>query len=229
MIRGHECVRSAFAKIWQTDSLLVSMDSLLIWLPWWLVPGWKPRTEGLHLDQNPFRKTERCCVQGMVPLLDVTEASGGLEVVPDSHLPEAKERFKKNHMYCSNSLSDWCVLRVKSPEDNRPVLLEAKAGDLILWDSRLLHGGRVGTGEVHVESDRADLARLTVTVCMTPKAFIRPGREEEVLSARRKGFMTGSTFTHWPHERVQTFTPNKAMASQYSLPDLSDRVKELIF
>lgn len=225
MIRGHEAVRTAFGKIWQTDNLLVSMDSLLIWLPWWLVPSWMPYSEGLHIDQNPFTKPNRCCVQGMVPLQDVTEATGGLEVVPGSHLPEAKERFKKNHMHCKQSVSDWCVLRIKSPEDENPLLLKAKAGDLILWDSRLLHGGKVGTGAMHEEV----LARLTVTVCMTPRSFISPGREKLVLDAREKGFISGSTFSHWPHEIVRTFWPRESESAQRSPPALPERVKDLIF
>ena len=58
------------------------------------------------MDQNPFTKPQldcvqgkgkckcRCkcidCVQGMLPLIDVTERSGGLEVVPRSHCEDAR-------------------------------------------------------------------------------------------------------------------------------------------
>lgn len=109
------------------------------------------------------------------------------------------------------------------------VLLKALAGDLILWDSRTLHGGRVGTGrnlssssasstssrksEDDTEITGSDacaclppppspfnLARLAVTVCMTPRALASAG----VLAARQKGFKKGYTFTHWPHEAIMT-------------------------
>ena len=86
------------------------MDLLLIWRPWWLggdSANWLPRTEGLHVDQNPLRKAEFACVQGMVPLYDVTQVTGGLEVVPCSHLPQAKElliaRCGEDMMTCAAS------------------------------------------------------------------------------------------------------------------------------
>jgi hypothetical protein len=81
-IRALPKVKEAFAQIWRTDELLVSMDSPIVWKPWWIDSDWQPRTEGLHVDQNPFRKPDSVCVQGMVPLFDVTTEIGGLQVVP---------------------------------------------------------------------------------------------------------------------------------------------------
>ena len=43
-------------------------------------------------------------------------------------------------------------------------LVEAEPGDMIIWDSRTIHGGMVGTG---VDQEYDDLARLSFTVCMT--------------------------------------------------------------
>jgi len=43
------------------------MDAVVIWRPWWAAPEgerWMPRTEGLHLDQNPFSKPQKDCIQG---------------------------------------------------------------------------------------------------------------------------------------------------------------------
>ena len=81
-------------------------------------------------------------------------------------------------------------------------LLEAKRGDLILWDSRLIHGGLVGSGDasagghaaaVTVETPR--LARASYTVCMTP----RERASEEVLALRERAHAEGTTLCHWPH------------------------------
>lgn len=218
LIRGLDTVRSAFSTIWGTDRLIVSMDSLLIWLPWWYNSSWKPVSEGLHLDQNPFFKPDKCCVQGMVPLTDVTDVTGGLEVVPFSHLPDAKERFKQAHPQYNAIPSDWCVLRRPDRLGPDPVLIKAKAGDLILWDSRTVHGGKVGTG--FPENFQQELARLAVTVCMTPRDFAR----ERVLSMRREGFLKGKTFTHWPHEARWT----SSGSDSYVPVELSSRVNELI-
>ena len=46
-----------------------------------------------------------------------------------------------------------------------------EAGDLLLWDSRLVHAGSVGPGR-DLASDR--LARASLCVCMGPRARASP-------------------------------------------------------
>jgi hypothetical protein len=121
-IRSHPTVRRAFASIWEDDSLIVSFDSPLVWRPWWLahMEHWRPYCEGLHVDQNPFHKPDRCCVQGMVPLYDVTEVTGGLTVVHQSHTDEARRLLKANHPRMSGPLSgDFCVLCDDDPNQGK--------------------------------------------------------------------------------------------------------------
>lgn len=229
--RGNENIREVFRQIWETDDLLVSMDSVLCWLPWWLNSNWKPFTEGLHLDQNPFAKPERVCVQGMVPLLDVTEISGGLEVIPRSHEYSARERFKSNHPHFNTTAaSDWCPLSKIDSHTPPPILLACEAGDMILWDSRVIHGGRVGSGvsnskgigdDKSICATSTELARLALTVCMTPKKLAT----EAVLKARQKGYKKGITFSHWPHEAHMTGLHPVG----YTPVELTSRVIEMIW
>jgi len=146
-IRGLPRLKQAFARVWDTEDLIVSMDAAIIWRPWWINKAWTPVSEGLHLDQNPFKKPDKDCIQGMVPLYDVTEESGGLEVCPRSHLDEAKLQFKTSYPFFKGT-GHFLVLPGLDPHHGKAKLLLAKAGDLILWDSRLIHGGRVGTGPV---------------------------------------------------------------------------------
>ena len=47
------------------------------------------------------------------------------------------------------------------------MLLLAQPGDVILWDSRTIHGGHVGTGAGEADEE---LARMSVTVCMVPRS-----------------------------------------------------------
>ena len=61
-LRGLPKLRQVFAQIWVTDDLIVSMDSTIVWRPWWIDERWRPVTEGLHLDQNPFQKSFKDCV-----------------------------------------------------------------------------------------------------------------------------------------------------------------------
>lgn len=190
-VRGWPGVKRAFACIWETEDLIVSLDSVLLWRPWWVDREWKPTTEGLHLDQNPFSKVGLECVQGMVPLLPVTDVSGGLQVVPDSNLDAAKDEFKRAHPHMRNS-SDWCPC---DDEDlkRKALLLHAAPGDLVLWDARTVHGGLVGTGK---SDDPTELARLSVTVSMTP----RTRASDLVLQRRQEAFRKGESFNHVPHE-----------------------------
>eukprot|EP01052_Picozoa_sp_SAG31_P080343 SAG31_NODE_40127_length_283_cov_0.635870_1_plen_67_part_10 len=59
-------------------------------------------------------------------------------------------------------------------------LLLADAGDLILWDGRTVHGGRVGHGRKYDNIKQLlELARLSVAVAMVPRAWA----DEQVLAA----------------------------------------------
>jgi len=194
-VRGLPNVKRAFAKIWKTESLIVSMDSLLLWRPWWHNSAWKPRTEGLHIDQNPFTKPGKLCVQGMVALFDVTRETGGLEVVPRSNNPEQQTKLREVCPHFKTA-GDFCMIGFNSPVVTERKLILAKAGDLILWDSRTIHGGLVGTGKDSTTDTVHQLCRMSMTVCMIPKERATP----EVLQERREGFRKGYGFTHWPDE-----------------------------
>uniref|UniRef100_A0A7S2CFW4 Phytanoyl-CoA dioxygenase n=1 Tax=Octactis speculum TaxID=3111310 RepID=A0A7S2CFW4_9STRA len=159
-LRGLPAVKEAFSRIWGDDDLCTSMDAAIIWKPWWEQPpgdegtDWRPMTEGLHLDQNPFSKPDLDCIQGMIPLLPVDETVGGLQVIPFSHTPKAKEILKKKYPQLEG-VGDWCPVygRIQDKPPAEPQLLLADAGDLILWDSRLVHGGVVGTGRISSQNE----------------------------------------------------------------------------
>lgn len=195
-IRGLPKVKSVFQKIWKTDDLIVSMDSLIMWKPWWLdPPKWLPRTEGLHVDQNPFQKPNKVCVQGMVTLLDVTKDIGGLEIVPKSNLPEGQEKLRTAYPHVDNQ-GDFVMIRPnnKTLITQRKLVL-AEAGDLILWDSRTIHGGWVGKGGTTTR-ENPSLSRMSMTVCMLPRSTA----SEKVLELRKEGHQKGYGFSHWANE-----------------------------
>ncbi len=143
-LRGLPLVRQSFARVWNDDDLVCSFDSTIIWRPWTDTKLFKPRVEGLHIDQNPFDKPGLCCVQGMLPLFDVTPDVGGLAVVPDSHLDLENLKKRNDHWRLGG---DFCVLSKQDPQQGKAKLVECKAGDLILWDSRCLHVGMLGAGQ----------------------------------------------------------------------------------
>ena len=96
-----------------------------------------------HVDQNSNKGPERqgkVCIQGLVTYYDATEDTGGLCVLPRFHLRhnEVCERCTKGDRsadFISIPKNDE-ILR------NNPsvrILLCAKAGYLIQWDSRTIH------------------------------------------------------------------------------------------
>jgi ectoine hydroxylase-related dioxygenase (phytanoyl-CoA dioxygenase family) len=146
-VRGNRNVKQAFEEIWNETKLITSMDCVIFWRPWGKeLNQKKPRTEGLHLDQNPFHKPNMEVVQGMVPLKAVNSLVGGLAVVPESHRDEAKAIIKEKYPEWKHC-GDWCPIPKSDVElYDKQILLHAEPGDLILWDSRTVHGGVVGTG-----------------------------------------------------------------------------------
>lgn len=75
-------VLSAFAKIWGSDQLLASFDSLNVTFPNRKDVGRKAAWE--HVDQSPLRRGLHC-VQGIPNLSPAGPEDGGLMVYPGSH------------------------------------------------------------------------------------------------------------------------------------------------
>jgi hypothetical protein len=146
LVRSHPSVVRAFSHLWRTDDLLVSLDSPIAWRPWWLNSSWTPVVERLHVDQIPYHKRGFHCVQGMVPLLGQDATSGGLQLAPRSHTDAVQQHLRQAYPHLDLDPDDWCELAPGDPFLGTGYLPVAGRGDLNLWDSRLIHGGLVGTG-----------------------------------------------------------------------------------
>jgi hypothetical protein len=91
-LRSLPHVRGVFTQIWGSNKLVSSFESFIAWRPWWLSAdvsktdySWRPEPEPLHCDQSPYQRKGFHCIQGMIPLYDTNEMTGGLQVIPDSH------------------------------------------------------------------------------------------------------------------------------------------------
>jgi len=196
-LRGEERVQQAFRRIWNTDKLLTSFDVFNLFRPWSYDRGW--RTEGgwFHLDQNgnnPKRKGFQC-VQGLVNLYDADETTGGLTVIPKSHL-----EFEKvlDRMQWRANAGDWVPIHSQDPLMSEPFvnkLVNAKAGDLCLWDSRTVHCNSPGITPLTKPVEGWHLLRICLYICMTPldKA------SKDVLVKRSEAYRTHCGTSHWPH------------------------------
>merc|ERR1719453_2965317 len=186
-------VRRAFEAVWGTADLLVSFDGGNMVRPAGAGAPWAPTRGGWwHVDQNALRAGQRgrCCVQGLVTLTDANAATGGLCVVPRSH-------------------RDFAALCARALLARGGVLVCARAGDLILWDSRTAHCNTPALApaeeaEEEEEEGRAkrdpavSLQRQVGYVCMTPARWATA----ETLARRRDAFVRGESTSHWPHEFV---------------------------
>ena len=115
-----------------------------------------------------------------------------------------------------------------SDSDFEASLVLASAGDLILWDSRTIHGGRVGTRpkqDADSLPEHVDLARLSVTVSMTAK----DRASKKVLDARIAGYKRGICFNHTPHEAGSSSGTIPTLVSKtYKPVELSKEQLELL-
>ena len=213
-IRQNKKVAKVFSKIWNVPSkdLLVSFDGLSFHLP----PektnrGWYKKNEWFHTDQAPNNK-EFSCVQGMITLYDVNKGDATLRVLKGSN------KYHKNFFESNNikSNSDWYKLNNEQIQyfhnknccENRVL---AKAGDLILWDSRTIHQGIEPIKERLNENFRS-----VVYVCMTPRSF----SNEKQLEKKRKAFNDMRMTSHWPH-KIKLFSKNPRTYGN-ELPDIPD-------
>mmetsp|Transcript_5027 Transcript_5027/g.6388 ORF Transcript_5027/g.6388 Transcript_5027/m.6388 type:complete len:341 (-) Transcript_5027:328-1350(-) len=202
-------IKSAFAAIWETDDLIVSFDGGNMFRPWKYNPSWLTTGGWFHVDQNHYRphRQGKVCVQGLVTLLDADETTGGLVVIPGSHRhhKEVCDRCPQ-----AKGIGDFIPLEKSDPLlADGSVLVCAKAGDLIVWDSRTVHCNTPAlTAETDIannvksEADSSgtkwELIRQVGYVCMTPASFAT----QEVLDSRKMSFQDGHSNSHWPHACV---------------------------
>lgn len=77
-----------------------------------------------------------------MPLYKVDEV-GGLAVVPDTSDDHTQTVLETRYPMTTMTGSDWLELNKSDPFIGKGVLAKCDAGDLILWDSRAVHGGLI--------------------------------------------------------------------------------------
>ena len=203
-------IRGVFEELWNTSELVVSFDGAC-----YFPENLKRRnTNWWHVDQAPRDKGFKC-VQGFVAFTDNEEAT--LMVVPGSHL-EFGTRFEGN-----NSPKRW----YKVPGHHEGVRVKVNAGDLVLWDSRLIHQNSYGPEK-----------RLVQYLSYLP----RSGLISTQASKRVKYFQEKRTTSHWAYPvsvnslQPQVFGDNSKLirysdlveTGQDLLEDLANSIKELV-
>ncbi|RDW68122.1 hypothetical protein BP6252_09518 [Coleophoma cylindrospora] len=185
-------VVDAFAKIWGTDELLVSFDGINMTLP--LPDSTRPKSARWpHQDQDS-RIRGFGCAQGIINLADNGPEDGGLMVMKGSH--RFNDEFFKTHSMDKKEKwgkvpDDWHGFdddEIEWFEERGCELMKvnAKAGDLLVWDSRTVHYNILPTGKQ---------TRAVIYACYTPAALATP----EGLAKKKEIFENRDRTTHWPH------------------------------
>ena len=145
--RQHPRIHAAFAQIWDTEELWVTIDRVNLNPPVrhdWDFQGFAHWDIDTSLRPLPF------AVQGVLALVDVRAGEGGLQVAPGFH----------------REFAEWVKTQ---PADRNPrhpdisgdelVGLEMQAGDLAIWNSLLPHG---------TSRNEGDFPRLAQYISMFP-------------------------------------------------------------
>jgi ectoine hydroxylase-related dioxygenase (phytanoyl-CoA dioxygenase family) len=164
----------------------------------------------VHTDQSPQRDY-LWTVQGLLNLCDNEETDGGLVVVPGSH---------KTHHQVLNEIgkgdvkADWYKFSEEDKKNEKlfagHMKVCAKAGDFIIWDSRLFHSYMTPTSQN---------IRACAYICQVPKDKM----PEEVKGKRGEAWKEKRCSSHAPGEGFELFGALPKNAD----PVLKERVEEV--
>lgn len=121
----------------------------------------------------------------------------------------------------------------------QPIVVKLDAGELLLWDSRLIHANDPGKPKQDPTASR--LRRACVYVCMTPAMLAgSPEERKSLIEKRLEAVRLGQTTTHWPHKfqlhslsfrkrlHVNKLQETRAAPQEYVEPKLTDAQKRLV-
>ncbi|KIH92448.1 hypothetical protein SPBR_02891 [Sporothrix brasiliensis 5110] len=189
-IRAEPAVCGAFEKVYGTEDLLVSFDTInygfshRAHLP--------PNNPWPHQDQDPERPGFRC-LQGLVNLLPNGPNDGGLIVCRGGHA--LSEQFHNEIRGTEEPIPAWTKewygftdkgMQWLKDHQLEWIKVDAEPGDLILWDSRTPHYNVPATGTQD---------RLATYTCFMPVA----DASQEDLIRKKAAYEKRVGTTHWPN------------------------------
>ena len=170
-------IKKHFEKIWQTKDLVSSFDGNIIDCDSFILP-W-------HVDQNSTHGNDIRCVQGLLALTN--SCATQLLVGSHKYFQSMSNRCTSNNPYEweNYNIPDTDYIWKKGLEIVTPKL---NAGDLLIFDSRLVH--RV------IEHQ----PRSIVYVSMVPRKFI----SNLVERLRKKAYKKNYSTTHWCEKVIKS-------------------------
>eukprot|EP01084_Bolivina_argentea_P076240 138155_1 len=240
--RKHIRVLNIFSTIWSiidnkyidpmTD-LLTSFDGISIFLPWYLMDiDYKTQGGWYHIDQNTANKPGLQTFQGYISYYDQNEQTGSTVVIPKTHLKV------ENELDLNKKSKDFIMIdkqsRLLDSKINKKVLVNTKAGDMLLWDSRTIHCSSPALltmdemKKIHLKNvksvDEIELLRLVSMICMVPKYRLN---DKTVLDKRINAYVNSCTLCHWPIKYCPLWCPQEPIEPR-NIDDADELTKSLI-
>jgi Phytanoyl-CoA dioxygenase (PhyH) len=184
-IRQHPNMHRVWAQLCGTERLGVSLDSCRFTPPWKLghaEPG------ALHWDQNPWNAAKRM-FQGVLALTDTAIDQGGFCCVPS--LYRNPDAWPVEPIIDEAGAEEWLA----NTNGCEIVHVPARAGDLVVWDSRLPH------------SDSKNLSgkpRIAFYVMMGPTD---EGLRRTSVESWRSGRCVPWWRDRYGYDRIETWPP----------------------
>jgi hypothetical protein len=190
-LRQHPSIYNVFENIWNepVDNLLTSFDGLAVLLPPEKTNKGFISDEWYHTDQSS-KKIGKHCIQSMITLYDINEYDSTISLLERSHLYH-ESFFIDNQV---SNISDWYLLSRDQKEyfiDKacNEIIVKAKAGSMILWDSRTIHQAKGVDPLRSIEN-----FRMVVYISMMPRHTVR---NPNLLKNRIKAFNKQRISSHW--------------------------------
>ena len=229
-VRCAQGVRKAWATVLESNELSVSFDGAGAWLnPH--IHGESVATRGkwYHIDQFYGKTPHRKGFQGLVTLYEADGDTGSFVCLPGSHRDYERNCRGRNPLgnfvrMSGKKDADYCAYRAVQ-------VAPLSAGDLIVWDSRVVHCSAGFDAKADPSSllrlrnltEQPPLARLVAYVACARKDAVSPSTREKRREAVRRGYGGNAFSSHDASTLRRAETP-----SGYKAPDAGSPVWDLV-
>ncbi len=189
--RQNPSMHALFTDLHGTDRLCVSIDRVGFKPPYTTEHPEYDHKGFTHWDVDTANLPDRFGVQGVLCLTDTTDEMGGFQCVPGFHRG-LEEWIRTQPADRNTRVPDLSTL----PSGKKVVPIPAKAGSMVVWNNRLLHGNGRNVG---------DRPRFSQYVSMFPAdRLTEENRRHRIACWQNRQPPGGTTFPGDPREIEQS-------------------------